>query len=49
MNGTQLLTKTIHVDWAFNRGPIQNVTSARCELNLYICPCHCPVLKFLQA
>ena len=28
MNGTELLTKTIHVDWAFNRGPIQNVMSA---------------------
>ncbi|EMS59567.1 RNA-binding protein 8A [Triticum urartu] len=37
MNGTQLLTKTIHVDWAFNRGPIQNVTSARCEQNVF-CP-----------
>ncbi|KAE8769698.1 RNA-binding protein 8A [Hordeum vulgare] len=27
MNGTELLTKTIHVDWAFNRGPIQKATS----------------------
>ena len=37
MNGTELLTKTIHVDWAFNRGPIQNVMSAGCELNVF-CP-----------
>ncbi|CAM0877122.1 unnamed protein product [Alopecurus aequalis] len=29
MDGTQLLTKTIHVDWAFNRGPIQKVISTR--------------------
>ncbi|XP_051177552.1 RNA-binding protein Y14B [Lolium perenne] len=29
MDGKQLLTKTIHVDWAFNRGPIQKVTSTR--------------------
>uniref|UniRef100_A0ACD5WG93 Uncharacterized protein n=1 Tax=Avena sativa TaxID=4498 RepID=A0ACD5WG93_AVESA len=29
MDGKQLLTKTIHVDWAFNRGPIQKVVSTR--------------------
>ncbi|TVU44477.1 hypothetical protein EJB05_03920, partial [Eragrostis curvula] len=29
MNGTQLLTKTVYVDWAFNRGPIQNFMSTR--------------------
>ncbi|XP_015690523.2 RNA-binding protein Y14B isoform X2 [Oryza brachyantha] len=27
MNGSQLLTKTIYVDWAFSRGPIQKLTS----------------------
>ncbi|PWZ54026.1 RNA-binding protein 8A [Zea mays] len=30
MNGSQLFTKTINVDWAFSRGPIQNFKSARC-------------------
>ncbi|KAG8098711.1 hypothetical protein GUJ93_ZPchr0013g36207 [Zizania palustris] len=29
MNGTKLLTKTIYVDWAFSRGPIQKPTSTR--------------------
>lgn len=29
MNGTQLLTKTIFVDWAFSRGPIKNFMSTR--------------------
>ncbi|KAK3145712.1 hypothetical protein QOZ80_3BG0256460 [Eleusine coracana subsp. coracana] len=29
MNGTQLLTKTVYVDWAFSRGPIQNLLSTR--------------------
>ncbi|NP_001150263.1 RNA-binding protein 8A [Zea mays] len=29
MNGSQLFTKTINVDWAFSRGPIQNFKSAR--------------------
>jgi hypothetical protein len=29
MNGTQLLTKTVYVDWAFSRGPIKNVMSTR--------------------
>ncbi|GJM97012.1 hypothetical protein PR202_ga13902 [Eleusine coracana subsp. coracana] len=29
MNGTQLLTKTVYVDWAFSRGPIQNLMSTR--------------------
>lgn len=29
MNGSQLFTKTIHVDWAFSRGPIQNFKSTR--------------------
>ncbi|KAL6894310.1 hypothetical protein ACP4OV_008408 [Aristida adscensionis] len=29
MNGTQLLTKTVYVDWAFSRGPIQNLMGTR--------------------
>ncbi|CAN6308795.1 unnamed protein product [Urochloa humidicola] len=29
MNGTQLLTKTVYVDWAFSRGPIKNFMSTR--------------------
>nr|AHX83803.1 RNA-binding protein 8A [Oryza sativa Japonica Group] len=29
MNGTQLLTRTVYVDWAFSRGPIQKLTSTR--------------------
>ncbi|KAL6638103.1 hypothetical protein ACP70R_025675 [Stipagrostis hirtigluma subsp. patula] len=29
MNGTQLLTKTVYVDWAFIRGPIQNFMGTR--------------------
>lgn len=29
MNGTQLLTKTIFVDWAFSRGPVKNFMSTR--------------------
>ncbi|KAL6638105.1 hypothetical protein ACP70R_025677 [Stipagrostis hirtigluma subsp. patula] len=29
MNGTQLLTKTVYVDWAFSRGPIQNFMGTR--------------------
>ncbi|XP_062212792.1 RNA-binding protein Y14B-like [Phragmites australis] len=29
MNGTQLLTKTVYVDWAFSRGPTQNFMSTR--------------------
>ncbi|RCV40313.1 hypothetical protein SETIT_9G042600v2 [Setaria italica] len=29
MNGTQLLTKTVYVDWAFSRGPIKNAMSTR--------------------
>ncbi|PAN44400.1 hypothetical protein PAHAL_9G039900 [Panicum hallii] len=29
MNGNQLLTKTVYVDWAFSRGPIKNITSTR--------------------
>uniref|UniRef100_A0A0D9W0J5 RRM domain-containing protein n=1 Tax=Leersia perrieri TaxID=77586 RepID=A0A0D9W0J5_9ORYZ len=29
MNGTQLLTRTIYVDWAFGRGPIQMLTNTR--------------------
>ncbi|CAN6322207.1 unnamed protein product [Urochloa humidicola] len=29
MNGTQLLTMTVYVDWAFSRGPIKNAMSTR--------------------
>ncbi|CAD6215118.1 unnamed protein product [Miscanthus lutarioriparius] len=33
MSGSQLFTKTIYVDWAFSRGPIQNFKSARYGVN----------------
>jgi len=33
MNRSQLFTKTIYVDWAFSRGPIQNFKSARYGVN----------------